>query len=88
MHNILDGALIGAVTGGICGVGGVLVWALLMPAKGCPECDAPLPKFGRKHARPGFWGGWICPECGCEIDRKGNKVRSKKRRKRVQPSHD
>lgn len=77
MNEIMHGAGIGATAGVVGGGLALLLFALLIPVKRCPDCGTPLPKFGRKHARPGLWGGWICPGCGCEVDRKGNKVASK-----------
>ena len=78
---IASGAIIGGIAGGVIGGLGTLAWGLLQPSRHCPECDTALPKFGRKHARPGSGGGWICPGCGCEIDRKGRRVRRGKGRK-------
>jgi transposase len=65
------GAIIGAVVGGVA----VLIIGLLAPARTCPDCGEPLPKV-RKPAnrRQMLWGGWTCPKCGCEVDRKGRKV--------------
>jgi hypothetical protein len=70
----MGGAIVGAFAGLFGGLA-VLVLGLLMPARKCPECGFVFPKFGRKYARPGFSGGWICPKCECEVDRRGNKVR-------------
>jgi hypothetical protein len=70
---IISAALIGAI-GGLLGGLCVVVVGLLQPRRFCPDCGVPLPKFGWKARRPGWSGGWICPECGCEIDRKGKKV--------------
>jgi ssDNA-binding Zn-finger/Zn-ribbon topoisomerase 1 len=66
----LSPALFGAIAGGL----GVLVYALIVPAKKCPDCGTPLPKF-RKPAnkQQAMWGGWTCPKCGIDIDRKGKK---------------
>ena len=63
--------IIGAVAGGV----GVVVLALLTPARKCPRCAAPLPKL-RKPANKSqaMWGGTTCPACGCECDRKGKKI--------------
>jgi hypothetical protein len=65
---------IGLIAGVIGGLS-VLVIALIMPAKKCPECGKKLPKF-RKPAsfKQAALGGMICPHCGCEIDRRGNKI--------------
>jgi hypothetical protein len=65
----------GAIAGAIVGPLAVLVVFLLQPQRKCPECGTQLPKR-RKPAnrRQALWGGWTCPSCGCEIDRKGNKI--------------
>lgn len=41
----------------------------------CPRCGTPVPAV-RKPAnrRQVLWGGWTCPECGCEIDKWGREV--------------
>lgn len=72
---MLEGAIIGAI-GGAC-VGLVLfVIGLLQKPKACPDCGEPLPKVQKaKNRRQMLWGGCTCPECGCEVDRKGRKVR-------------
>jgi hypothetical protein len=67
------------IVSGIIGGLAVLVVALVMPQMRCSECQTPLPKFGRKHARPGLWGGWICPNCKSELNRWGKKVKPKKK---------
>ena len=67
--SILIGAVVGAVVGGLA----ALVWALLQPARKCPDCGTPLPKFRKpKNRRQRLWGGWTCPECGLEVDKWGN----------------
>lgn len=66
----LGPALIGGVAAGLA----VFRLALLMPARNCPNCLTPLPKFRRaKSMRQVMWGGWTCAKCGIEIDRKGTK---------------
>lgn len=71
MEAWLSGAIIGGVAGGVT----VLGIALFGPKRKCPDCDAPLPKF-RKPAdrKQAMRGGWKCAQCGCRVDRKGNKV--------------
>jgi transposase len=70
MNPITTGVIAGVI-GGLS----VLIIALIIPAKSCPECGKKLPKSRKpasfKHAA---LGGWICPHCGCEIDRRGNKI--------------
>jgi len=74
MNEIIGGAIIGAVVGGMVGLVLVVV-ALLKKPKPCAHCGAPAPKI-RKPAnrRQMLWGGWTCPECGCEMDRRGRTV--------------
>jgi hypothetical protein len=74
LGGVAGGAIVGGIAGGVAGGLGVMVVALLMPRRNCPECGFAFPKLGRKYARPGFQGGWICPKCKCEVDRRGNKV--------------
>ena len=75
---MIDGLIVGAIVGAVAGlVGGLLVVliALLQPAKQCPRCGEPVPKF-RKPAnrRQALWGGWTCTRCGCEMDRRGRVI--------------
>jgi hypothetical protein len=70
----MESWLIGGIVGGIGGGLAVLLLCLLSPRK-CPDCGESLAKF-RKPAsqRQALWGGWTCPKCGCEVDRRGHKV--------------
>jgi hypothetical protein len=38
----------------------------------CPRCGTRLPMI-RKPASTEemMWGGWICPSCGCKVDKYG-----------------
>ena len=75
MDGMIQGAIIGAIAGGVAGGLGVLLLALLGPKRVCPDCGDALPKFRRpRNWRQRLWGGWTCPNCGCEVDRKGKKV--------------
>jgi hypothetical protein len=75
MDGLPVGAIIGAVAGVVGGGLAVLVYGLLQKPRVCPECGTPAPKV-RKPAnrRQMLWGGWTCPKCGCELDRRGRKV--------------
>ena len=74
MDGLIGGAIIGGVVGGLVGVVLVVI-ALLQKPKACPDCRTPMPKVRRPaNRRQMLWGGWTCPECGCEIDRRGRKV--------------
>lgn len=68
---IVRAGIIGGVAGGLA----VLLIALFGPKRKCPECEEPMPKV-RKPAnrRQMLWGGWTCPKCGCEMDRRGRKI--------------
>jgi hypothetical protein len=75
MANAFTIGIIAGVFGGIIGGLAVLLIALLKPAPNCPECGQIMPKT-RKPAnlRQTLWGGWTCPNCGCEMDRRGRRV--------------
>lgn len=67
--------ILGVIIGVVCGGGGVLLIGLLQPRKFCPDCGKPLPKFRRPSSvKQSLWGGNTCPKCGCQINRKGEKV--------------
>lgn len=69
MKVVIIGAIVGGIIGGLCPV----FIALFSANKLCPKCSTELPKFRKptnSHQR--MWGGWTCPNCSCEIDRKGN----------------
>ena len=59
----------------LIGIGGgflVVLLAIFLPKRQCPNCKEPLPRLrvptsGRQFLR----GGWTCPGCGCELDRYG-----------------
>jgi hypothetical protein len=41
----------------------------------CPDCGAEQPKVRKpKNLRQILWGGNTCQECGCEMDRFGEKI--------------
>ena len=74
---LVSGLVAGAI-GGVVGGLVALVIALVKKPVDCPDCGEPMPRF-RKPAnrRQALWGGWTCPKCGCEVDRKGRKVEEK-----------
>ena len=56
----------------------ILAVALVARARGggaCPRCATVLPLI-RKPAslREALLGGWTCPSCGCQGDRKGHQL--------------
>lgn len=74
MEPWLKGALIGGIVGGIGGGLVALLVAVFTPRRNCPECGFAFPKMGTKYRRKGLAGGWICPDCKCEVDRHGKAV--------------
>jgi predicted RNA-binding Zn-ribbon protein involved in translation (DUF1610 family) len=73
---VINGAIIGGIIGGVAGGLAVLLVGFRRPPK-CPECGEQLPKVRKPTTRrQALWGGWTCPNCGCEVDRKGKKVGS------------
>jgi hypothetical protein len=72
----MDPILIGAITGAATSVIAVLLWSRFQPQRHCPRCGTHLSKFRKpENARQMMWGGWTCPSCGCEVDRKGRDVK-------------
>src|SRR5438445_766825 len=68
VDSFLTNMVIAAVVGGLA----VLILGLLMPRTYCPAYRYQLPKITIRYRRSG--GGWICPKCGCGIDRSGRLV--------------
>jgi len=65
------------------GIGSVLICATVVAAVmamtgrlhpiSCPRCATLMPTFRRPASvKQALWGGWSCPNCGCEIDRSGD----------------
>jgi hypothetical protein len=53
--------------GGFFNLGGVV----------CPKCGQRLPLFRVPTSlHQLMWGGWTCPDCGCEMDKWGKAVDS------------
>jgi hypothetical protein len=60
--------MVGGVAGGLA----VVVIALLIPRKSCPECHSLLPRFRRPNSlRQAMLGGWNCVICDVRISRNG-----------------
>lgn len=70
----VSAGLVWGIIGGLTAAAILIVYNLLNP-KHCPDCGVKMPTT-RKPAnkRQALWGGWTCPNCGCELDRKGKKV--------------
>ena len=57
----------------------VLRKGLNSPTIRCPHCKETLPKLGHAPGTPfrrKFFGGWICENCGSEVDRQGHLVQA------------
>jgi hypothetical protein len=71
----MDGMLIGGVAGAVAAVVAVGLIALFQKPRECPECGTPAPKVRTPaNRRELLWGGWTCPKCKCELDRRGRKL--------------
>jgi hypothetical protein len=74
-------ALVAGLGGSLVAIVALLALDLLKPRRFCPDCRVPLPKIRRhRNQRQGLWGGWTCPQCGCEVDRKGQRILAWQRR--------
>jgi ssDNA-binding Zn-finger/Zn-ribbon topoisomerase 1 len=60
---MLEGAIIGAVVGLILGIG----LKLFGKGKPCPQCNKRLPI-------PWVAGPRQCPQCGCQLNKRGEKI--------------
>ncbi len=60
------------IVGPVAGMLGGLMLLAAMRTVHCPRCRAMMPAF-RKPAkmRQILWGGWTCPGCKGEMDRRG-----------------
>jgi hypothetical protein len=64
--------LTGAIAGAIGAAIAVLVAGWMSPQRKCSECGTLLPRVRNPSNRKQFWwGGWTCPSCGAELDRRG-----------------
>jgi len=74
MFEIIFFIVIGALVGGIS----VLIFALLKKPISCPKCNTKMPRFRKpENTNQALWGGWTCPKCGTELDKKGNEIKNK-----------
>lgn len=70
IDQLLNGLIAGSIAGGV-----LLLVALLMPRKHCPNCEYKLPRFrSPQSGKQAMQGGWTCPNCGAEIDRRGHLI--------------
>jgi len=71
-----DSMLVRSITTGVVTI---LVFYFLQKPVKCPKCKTIMPKLRRpKNLRQFLWGGWTCPKCRRELDRKGKIIKSKK----------
>lgn len=85
---MLVGMIIGGIVGGVVGLL-IMVIGLMQTPKECPDCGEPVPAVRKPaNSREAMWGGWTCPECGCEIDRKGRRIESRKKKRRRRYADD
>jgi Zn finger protein HypA/HybF involved in hydrogenase expression len=69
--------LIPGLVAGLTGGGAVLLLALLKRPVKCEKCGVLLPKVRKpQNSRQALWGGYTCPQCGSELDRRGRIVRA------------
>jgi hypothetical protein len=60
----------------IGGIALVIIFALIMPTRYCPNCKVKLQKLRfPKNANEALYGWTTCPNCKSEIDNNGNIVR-------------
>ena len=68
-------ALVAGLVGSVVAIMAVLTLDLLKPRRFCPDCGVPLPKIHRlRNQRQRLYGGWTCAQCGCELDREGQRI--------------
>lgn len=72
MDSLIPAMVVGGVAGGL----GVLLVALLMPRRSCPECNTALPRFRKPaNGRKAVLGGWTCGSCAARVGRDGTLLR-------------
>jgi hypothetical protein len=50
-------------------------WGLNPNPVSCPRCDTQLSQIKiPKSLRQALWGGYTCPNCGCEVDKWGRET--------------
>ena len=85
----MDGiGIVAGVIGGLIGglLGPFLVWrvwprhdkwGINVNPVNCPRCNQLMPVIRiPANRRQLLWGGWTCPNCGCEMDKYGKSVES------------
>lgn len=72
---IIKGAISGAIVGGIAAYIKVSKMNKEVRQHPCPSCHQVLgnQKPGKRTMQQVLYGGWTCPNCGCDVDRFGMK---------------
>lgn len=71
----MESLLIGAVLGVIGGLVAALI-IFLLPPPHCEQCGVKLPRVRKpENTRQALVGGYICPNCGAQLDRKGREIK-------------
>ena len=53
-------------------------WGINLKKTNCPNCGKTQPKFRiPKGIKEVMWGGWTCQNCGCKIDKYGQRIINK-----------
>ncbi len=71
----MDDQIVMGIVAGLVGGLAVLLLALFKKPAQCPKCGFVLPKFRKpQNSKQALWGGYTCPSCNAEVDRKGRIV--------------
>lgn len=47
-------------------------WGINLRVPDCPQCGEKLnPARVPRSFKQALWGGWTCPQCGCDLDKWG-----------------
>jgi hypothetical protein len=50
-------------------------WGVNLDGSSCPRCHAAIPSIRvPKSMAQALWGGSVCQNCGCEVDKWGREV--------------
>lgn len=65
--------IISGIAGGIAAYFKAMSMKQVMQNFPCPNCRQLLgsSKLGKRTRQQVLWGGWTCPNCGCDVDRHG-----------------
>ena len=56
-------------------------WGINLKEIRCPRCGERFPPVRKPmSSQQALWGGWICPKCGCEVDKWGREVEELKKK--------